>query len=32
MQLETIQITLENHIARIALNRPDKSNAMNETM
>ncbi|MEW9900257.1 crotonase/enoyl-CoA hydratase family protein [Chitinivorax sp. PXF-14] len=32
MQLETIKITLENHIAHIALNRADKSNAMNETM
>ena len=32
MNLETIQITLDQHIATIRLNRPDKANAMNLTM
>lgn len=28
----TLSITLENHVAQIALNRPDRANAMNEPM
>ena len=32
MQLETIRITLQDHIATVCLNRPDKANAMNATM
>ncbi|MBB5018277.1 enoyl-CoA hydratase [Chitinivorax tropicus] len=32
MQLDTIKITLENHIALVELNRPDKANAMDERM
>ena len=29
---ETLSVTLENHIATVRLNRPDKANAMNATM
>ncbi|WP_137936912.1 crotonase/enoyl-CoA hydratase family protein [Chitinivorax sp. B] len=32
MQLDTIKITLENHVALVELNRPDKANAMDETL
>ena len=29
MQFDTVSVSLENHIATVRLNRPDKSNAMN---
>ena len=32
MSYETLSVTLENHIATVRLNRPDKANAMNATM
>ena len=32
MQFETLQVTLQDHIATVRLNRPDKANAMNATM
>lgn len=32
MEFETLSVTLENHIATIRLNRPDKANAMNAAM
>lgn len=32
MQLETVTITLQDHIATVRLNRPDKANAMNAAM
>jgi enoyl-CoA hydratase len=32
MQFETLNITLQDHIATVRLNRPDKANAMNATM
>lgn len=32
MQLETLTISLQDHIATVRLNRPDKANAMNATM
>ena len=32
MQFETLKVSLENHIATITLNRPEKANAMNATM
>lgn len=32
MHFETLSITLEDHIATVRLNRPDKANAMNATM
>jgi enoyl-CoA hydratase len=32
MQLETLSVTLDAHIATVRLNRPDKANAMNATM
>ena len=32
MQFETLEVSLENHIATVRLNRPDKANAMNATM
>ncbi|MFG6466260.1 crotonase/enoyl-CoA hydratase family protein [Roseateles sp. BYS87W] len=32
MQLDTLAITLQDHIATVRLNRPDKANAMNATM
>jgi enoyl-CoA hydratase len=32
MEYETLTITLDNHIATVRLNRPDKANAMNATM
>lgn len=32
MQLETIAISVENHVATVTLNRPDKANALNLTM
>lgn len=32
MQFETLSVTLENHIATVCLNRPEKANAMNATM
>ncbi|RIE00035.1 crotonase/enoyl-CoA hydratase family protein [Simplicispira hankyongi] len=32
MQFETLAVSLENHIATVRLNRPDKANAMNATM
>jgi enoyl-CoA hydratase len=32
MQFETLSVTLEDHIATVRLNRPDKANAMNATM
>ncbi|MBL8523953.1 MAG: crotonase/enoyl-CoA hydratase family protein [Betaproteobacteria bacterium] len=31
-ELTTLQITLENHIVRVRLNRPDKANAMSRQM
>ena len=32
MQLETLTLTVQDHIATVRLNRPDKANAMNATM
>lgn len=32
MQFETLNVTLEDHIATVRLNRPEKANAMNATM
>ena len=32
MSYETLNVTLENHIATVRLNRPEKANAMNATM
>ena len=32
MQLDTVSVSLENHIATVRLNRPEKSNAMNLAM
>jgi enoyl-CoA hydratase len=32
MTYETLSVTLENHIATVRLNRPEKANAMNATM
>lgn len=32
MQFETLSVTLENHIATVRLNRPEKANAMNAAM
>jgi enoyl-CoA hydratase len=32
MNYETLTVTLEDHIATVCLNRPDKANAMNATM
>jgi len=32
MQFETLEVSLEDHIATVRLNRPDKANAMNATM
>ncbi|MFZ3081385.1 crotonase/enoyl-CoA hydratase family protein [Rhodoferax ferrireducens] len=32
MSYETLSVTLENHIAIVRLNRPEKANAMNATM
>lgn len=32
MQFETLEVTLENHIATVRLNRPEKANAMNANM
>src|SRR5450830_765230 len=32
MSYETLSVTLENHIATVRLNRPEKANAMNATM
>ncbi len=32
MQYETLSVTLEDHIATVRLNRPEKANAMNATM
>ena len=32
MQFETLSVTLQDHIATVRLNRPDKANAMNATM
>ncbi|OGB48990.1 MAG: enoyl-CoA hydratase [Burkholderiales bacterium RIFCSPLOWO2_12_FULL_65_40] len=32
MQFETLEVSMENHIATVRLNRPDKANAMNATM
>ena len=32
MQFETLDVTLDGHVATIALNRPDKANAMSEPM
>ena len=32
MQFQTLSVSLEDHIATIRLNRPDKANAMNATM
>jgi enoyl-CoA hydratase len=32
MQFETLAVTLENHIATVRLNRPEKANAMNAAM
>ncbi len=32
MQLETLTISIQDHIATVRLNRPDKANAMNATM
>jgi len=32
MQFETLSVSLENHIATVRLNRPDKANAMSATM
>ena len=32
MNLETLAISLEDHIATVRLNRPEKANAMNATM
>ena len=32
MQYETLSVSLENHIATVRLNRPDKANAMSATM
>lgn len=32
MQFETLTVTLEDHIATVRLNRPEKANAMNATM
>ncbi|MGB8338088.1 MAG: crotonase/enoyl-CoA hydratase family protein [Burkholderiales bacterium] len=32
MEYQTLAVSLQNHIAHIELNRPDKANALNETM
>ena len=32
MQFDTLSVTVENHIATVCLNRPDKANAMNLAM
>ena len=32
MTYQTLSVTLENHIATVRLNRPDKANAMNAAM
>jgi len=32
MSFDTLSVTLENHIATVRLNRPEKANAMNATM
>ena len=32
MTYQTLSVTLENHVATVRLNRPDKANAMNATM
>ena len=32
MQFETLEVSLEDHIATVRLNRPDKANAMSATM
>lgn len=32
MQFETLKVSLEDHIATVRLNRPDKANAMNATL
>lgn len=32
MQLDTLLVSIEDHIATVRLNRPDKANAMNATM
>lgn len=32
MKFETLEVSLENHIATVRLNRPDKANAMSATM
>ncbi|HRB10782.1 MAG TPA: crotonase/enoyl-CoA hydratase family protein [Ottowia sp.] len=32
MQFETLEVSMENHIATVRLNRPDKANAMSATM
>lgn len=32
MQLETVNVTLDNHVALVRLNRPEKANAMNAAM
>ncbi len=32
MDYQTLAVSLQNHIAHIELNRPDKANALNETM
>jgi enoyl-CoA hydratase len=32
MQFETLAVSLEDHIATVRLNRPDKANAMNAAM
>ena len=32
MEFETLSVTLEDHIATVRLNRPEKANAMNATM
>ncbi|MCB1979979.1 MAG: enoyl-CoA hydratase/isomerase family protein, partial [Burkholderiaceae bacterium] len=32
MQFETLAVSLQDHIATVRLNRPDKANAMNAAM
>ena len=32
MNFETLSVSLQDHIATVRLNRPDKANAMNATM